>query len=59
MIYRNSHYATAKECVIKEAKQGCEIGQYINRDIYNPFCSSNEDPLLVQPGMFNTNIIQT
>ncbi|XP_078351595.1 uncharacterized protein LOC144636296 isoform X2 [Oculina patagonica] len=40
------NYAVAKECVTNEAKTGCAIGQYINRDLFNPFCTYNTDPLL-------------
>lgn len=39
-------YAVAKECVTEEAKTGCAIGQYINRDLFNPFCTYNTDPPL-------------
>lgn len=39
-------YALAKECVTQEAKSGCAIGQYINRDLFNPFCTYNMDPPL-------------
>ncbi|RMX35492.1 hypothetical protein pdam_00003817 [Pocillopora damicornis] len=41
-----SDYAVAKECVTREAKTGCAIGQYVNRDLFNPFCTYNTDPPL-------------
>lgn len=45
-LYLHSDYAVAKECVTEEAKTGCAIGQYINRDLFNPFCTYNTDPPL-------------
>ncbi|XP_022790340.1 uncharacterized protein LOC111329844 [Stylophora pistillata] len=49
-----SDYAVAKECVTREAKTGCAIGQYINRDLFNPFCTYNADPPLnsSEPSVF-------
>jgi len=47
-LYRD--YAVAKECVTQEAKTGCAIGQYINRDFFNPFCAYNTDPPLNTSG---------
>lgn len=44
-------YAVAKECVTKEAKTGCAIGQYINTDLFNPFCTYNTDPPLNSSSM--------
>ena len=43
-------YAEAKECVTQQAKTGCAIGQYINRDLFNPFCTYNTDPPLNSSG---------
>ena len=40
----------AKQCVTQEAKAGCGIGQYINRDMFNPFCPYNTDPPLDTAG---------
>lgn len=43
-------YAEAKDCVTQQAKTGCAIGQYINRDLFNPFCTYNTDPPLNSSG---------
>ena len=51
--YLQSDYAVAKECVTREAKTGCAIGQYINRDLFNPFCTYNADPPLNSSGKVN------
>jgi len=45
-LHLHRDYAVAKECVTEEAKTGCAIGQYINRDLFNPFCTYNTDPPL-------------
>ena len=45
-LHLHRDYAVAKECVTEEAKTGCAIGQYINRDLFNPFCTYNTDPAL-------------
>ena len=51
LCYRD--YARSKQCVLKAVKQGCTIGDLMEEDLYNPFCTDGIDPLsLLQVCLF-------
>ena len=38
-------YAISKRCVLRTVQKGCAVGNLMEEDFYNPFCTDGVDPL--------------